>query len=195
MPVSPALLAHGRLGSSSVSGAANRLTVSNGGVLQARTGDVGLIPTSSNNVAVVTGSGSLWSNALELVLGFDSPGNQLVISNGGMVRNGVGYIGTSPSANNNLVVTGPRVGLDHRRGATVVSAAPWRNQLHQQRRPVVNTDGFIGFNAASRDNTSARDRQRDGLEQSGDEREGSGSDNVLIASNGAVVADGMASRP
>src|SRR5258708_1987513 len=91
-----------------LNGAANQLTVSNGGVVQASVGDVGLVPTSSNNVAVVTGTGSLWSHALELVFGFDSPGNQLVIGNGGMVRNGVGYLGNTASANNNVaVVTDP----------------------------------------------------------------------------------------
>src|SRR5580765_6676299 len=87
-----------------VNGAANRLTVSNGGVVQANVGDVGIAPTGSNNVVMVTGSGSLWSNKNELVLGFGSAGNQLVVSNGGVVRNTVGYVGNDASYSNNLAV-------------------------------------------------------------------------------------------
>lgn len=91
-----------------INGAANRLTVSNGGVVRANVGDVGILATSSDNVAVVTGSGSLWSNANELVLGFGSAGNQLAISNGGVVRNGVGYVGNDTSSSNSLaLVTDP----------------------------------------------------------------------------------------
>jgi T5SS/PEP-CTERM-associated repeat protein len=173
-----------------LNGAANQLTVSNGGVVTANVGDVGLVPTSSNNVAVVTGSGSLWSNALELVFGFDSAGNQMVISNGGMVRNGVGYLGNTASANNNLVVvTDPDSVWTNGSVLNVGYNGASGNQLRVSNGGrVVNSDGFIGFNATSRSNTvlvTGSGSTWNNLTNLTVGNNGSG--NLLIASNGATV--------
>jgi len=85
-------------------GAGNQLVVSNGGVLRANVSVVGVSFSSSSNVAVVTGSGSLWTNAT-IQIGFGSAGNQLVVSNGGVLRSSLGYLGTGGS-NNLALVTG-----------------------------------------------------------------------------------------
>src|SRR6266481_6132329 len=89
------------------SGSANRLVVSNGAVVADVDGFLGHDPGASNNVAVVTGVGSVWSNRLNLNVGFDGAGNQLVVSNGAFVRANIGQIGFNPSSSNNLaLVTG-----------------------------------------------------------------------------------------
>jgi T5SS/PEP-CTERM-associated repeat protein len=84
-------------------GSFNTLFVSGGGRVRNGVGVVGLTPSASNNLAVVTGSGSLWSNAFSLSIGNGSSGNQLLVSEGGTVRNDYGSIaGTS----NLVTVTG-----------------------------------------------------------------------------------------
>jgi T5SS/PEP-CTERM-associated repeat protein len=88
-------------------GSFNRLVVSNGAVVADVDGFVGHDPGASNNLAVVTGVGSLWTNSDGLLVGYQEGRNQLVVSNGGVVVSGIGYLGYFASANNNLaVVTG-----------------------------------------------------------------------------------------
>ena len=173
-----------------LNGAANRLTVSNGGVVQARVGDVGITATSSNNVAVVTGAGSLWSNALELVFGFSSAGNQLVISNGGMVRNSIGFLGSDANANNNLaVVTDPGSLWTNGAALNVGINGASGNQLRiSNGGRVVNSDGFIGFSATSRSNTVLVTGSGSVWNNLANLVVGNfGSGNALTASNGATV--------
>jgi T5SS/PEP-CTERM-associated repeat protein len=74
-------------------GAFNQLVVSNGALLVNGNGHLGFRPASSNNVAVVTGAGSVWSNRAELDIGFDSDGNRLVVSSGGVVMDDLGVTG------------------------------------------------------------------------------------------------------
>src|SRR5258708_1465958 len=64
-------------------GAFNRLVVSNGATVKDAVGFVGENVSASNNLAVVTGPGSVWSNASSFFLGFFGAGNELVVSNGG----------------------------------------------------------------------------------------------------------------
>src|SRR5207249_3720292 len=85
----------------------NHLVATNGGVVRNARGFLGYVSSSSNNVAVVTGAGSLWTNALELSVGNFGAGNQLVATNGGLVQNTTGTLGNHVGANFNLArVTG-----------------------------------------------------------------------------------------
>jgi T5SS/PEP-CTERM-associated repeat protein len=90
------------------SGSGNTLTIANGAAIFATGGGyVGYTATSSNNVATVTGSGSIWSNNADFVVGYYSFGNSLLITNGGCVFNNDGFIAYQTNANNNAVtVTG-----------------------------------------------------------------------------------------
>ena len=93
------------------SGASNAMLITNGGVVTGEYGVVGNYSTSSNNLVLVTGTNSVWTNAGDIAVGFDGSGNSLVISNGGAVlggTNGVGgIIGADiPSSNNAVLVTG-----------------------------------------------------------------------------------------
>jgi len=86
-------------------GAVNRLVVSNGALLYAEIASMGGSISSSNNEAVVTGAGSLWSNSVFLVVGSGSRGNRLTVTNGGTVHAGNGvFIGGNPSSTNNFII-------------------------------------------------------------------------------------------
>jgi T5SS/PEP-CTERM-associated repeat protein len=85
----------------------NSLTVANGGTLYAESGTVGMgFPSGgSNNTGLVTGRGSVWSN-LFLHIGWNTGGNSLVISNGGMAVNSGLDTGLGAGDGNQIVVTG-----------------------------------------------------------------------------------------
>jgi T5SS/PEP-CTERM-associated repeat protein len=88
-------------------GSASRLVVSNGAFARSHNGYLGPYLSSSNNLAVVTGSGSVWSNANVFYIGFNGAGNQLVVSNGGVLRDNSSNVGVNSSSSNNVaVVTG-----------------------------------------------------------------------------------------
>jgi T5SS/PEP-CTERM-associated repeat protein len=85
-------------------GAYCSLVISNGGAALCREGYVGGIYGRSN-IAIVTGSGSVWSNRSYLEVGANQPWNTLIVSNGGAVFSGNGYAG-SGGCNNSVLITG-----------------------------------------------------------------------------------------
>lgn len=88
-------------------GAANRLIVSNAATLDNNSGVIGSRIDSSNNVALITGGGSLWSNRNDLDIGIIGRGNQMLVSAGGWVVNRNARLGGNASGSNNFVrVTG-----------------------------------------------------------------------------------------
>src|SRR5262249_33586356 len=75
-------------------GSGNSLTIRDGGAVVNFEGYVGGgfysgAPWTSNNIVLVTGSGSLWSNRSSLNFCVAYMGNSLVISNGGTVFSGL----------------------------------------------------------------------------------------------------------
>ena len=89
-------------------GSFSRFVVSNGALVRNDTGEIGARDSATNNLALVTGPGSVWSNASTLIIGRSGSGNLLVVSNGGMVRSASSFFGISSSTSNNMaVVTGP----------------------------------------------------------------------------------------
>lgn len=89
-------------------GAGNQLTISAGGSVKNASGYIGAyLAASSNNIVLVTDTGSIWSNSASLYVGHTGSGNQLTIANSGTVYNASGYIGNDSFASNNAVlVTG-----------------------------------------------------------------------------------------
>jgi T5SS/PEP-CTERM-associated repeat protein len=94
------------------------LVVSNGGQVLSVHGYAGVL---GSNSVLVTGSGSVWRNSLDLYVGSHGSGNSLVVSNGGQMINGTSfspggggncYIGGDPNLfptganSNSVVVTG-----------------------------------------------------------------------------------------
>ena len=95
------VIGHGN-GSSS-----NSLTISAGGIVYNNYGTIGKDYTANNNMVLVTGSGSIWTNALDLYVGETGCFNSLTIASGGMVYSANAVIGSDANANNNRVlVTG-----------------------------------------------------------------------------------------
>jgi T5SS/PEP-CTERM-associated repeat protein len=85
----------------------NTLLITNGGTLFVSGDfiDVGETPAAPNNRVLVSDPGSLLHNNGNLSVGYDSSGNQLVVSNGAAVVNQYGSLGLFGNANT-AVVTG-----------------------------------------------------------------------------------------
>lgn len=93
--------------------AGNSLIISSGGTVSnigiCSVGDGG---SASNNVATVTGTGSLWSVSNTLKIGHNNgPGNSVVVTNGGRLVTASGWIGrlssgTKVNQNNAMTITG-----------------------------------------------------------------------------------------
>jgi T5SS/PEP-CTERM-associated repeat protein len=92
-------------GSITLNTAYNELWIRNGGqVVNAVFSYVGQY--GSNNLAWVTDPGSLWTNKLDLYLGWGSRGNQLVVSNGATVAVNSLIVAANGGSQHKLVLTG-----------------------------------------------------------------------------------------
>src|SRR5439155_4497842 len=111
---------------------------------------------TSNNLAVVTGSGSLWSNSFDLRVGEVGAANRLIVSNNAVVAAGTAvYIGFDPaSTRNRLTVDGGTLRttnaaatavLDIRRGTNVLNAG----LIEVDKLLLTNTLGFFEFNGGA----------------------------------------------
>ena len=164
-------------------GTGNRVVISDGGQLlnnDSGSSYIGYAPgvgSSSNNSVVVTGPDSFWNSQAALTVGYaQGTGNRLVISNGGIVANDVGFVGRSyagfgsaeGSSNNWALVTGTSsvwcnqklyVGYGGSSNLLTIVDAGW----------VFASDLFIGYT---------------------DTDYGGGPNNVGIASNNVVRVDG-----
>ena len=87
-------------------GAGNRLTITNSGQVVCH-GDSfvgGFNDDGSDSVALVTGSGSVWTNGGDIYIGYFSSANLLTITNGGRVTSQGGNIGAFNSSDNRVIV-------------------------------------------------------------------------------------------
>jgi len=82
-------------------GEANRLTLSDGAVVQNSSGQIGY--WSGSNVVLVIGTGSVWSNSASLYVGYYGSSNQLRIAAGATVVANGAWIGYNASSSNNVV--------------------------------------------------------------------------------------------
>ncbi len=105
-------------------GAFNVLIVTNAGKANVTGGFsiVGNSAVSSNNTVLVSGPGSIWSNAFFVFIGNTGSFNQLIVNNGGKVFDSTGgSIGDSSGANNNSVtVTGAGSVWTNNSGSTLL---------------------------------------------------------------------------
>ena len=127
----------------------NQLVVSNGGVVANRIGHLGYFSIANNNVAVVTGAGSVWSNRLSLNVGFDGAGNRLVVSNGATVAVGANAVlGAANTASSNAVlVTGSGSACLVSSNLVVGSNGAFNVLRISDGGRVANDQGFIGANS------------------------------------------------
>jgi T5SS/PEP-CTERM-associated repeat protein len=82
------------------------LQVNSSGVLSNGSGALGYAAGGSNNIAVVSGTGSTWKNATNLTIGFLGAGNQLIITNGGRAIDQAGTLGYTNANGSVGLVTG-----------------------------------------------------------------------------------------
>ena len=106
-------------------GSYSLLTVTNGGRVVNKVGNLSLNNGSGNNSVVVTGSGSLWTNNGNLNIGNSGPFNQLVVSNGGVVAcSGSLGVGNSGASNQLMVLSGATM-ADNNGRLGVFAFADW----------------------------------------------------------------------
>lgn len=85
------------------SGSFNTLIISNGATVSDDVGRIGYTGTSSNNLAIVTGGNSLWTNRSALHIGQTGPDNTLVVTDDGAVATHQLFLGLFASSFNNLL--------------------------------------------------------------------------------------------
>jgi T5SS/PEP-CTERM-associated repeat protein len=85
-----------------------QLVVSNGAALKSSFLLTGSYLSASNTVVTITGAGSVWTNSADGFIGYASPANRLIISNGGRFRSSRVYIGLNLGGpvSNSALVTG-----------------------------------------------------------------------------------------
>ena len=133
----------------------NALIITNAGTLTSTAGIIGNSAFSSNNYALVTGVGSVWTNSSSLTIGSTGSFNQLTISNGGKVQNGYGYVGNNSNAAYNAVLVTDAGSFWSNSSTLYVGYAGSSNSLTiANGARVLDPTGSIG-NYAGADNNSA----------------------------------------
>ena len=124
-------------------GFGNQLTVKNGGQLRVASNSfdyvyqgynsvIGWGGYSSNNTVTVTGSGSVWSNAFGIEVGYSGYDNQLSIQDGGQVLGGIRVcVGDGPgmTPSGNRILVGGTNSLLSATSLVVGTFTAWYNQI------------------------------------------------------------------
>jgi T5SS/PEP-CTERM-associated repeat protein len=130
------------------------VSVSNGGSLRSAGCSIGSSGNTSNNEALVTGPGTLWTDLGEIHVGGVGSANRLVLSNGALVLESASIVVGSDQAsrNNRLVVDGGNLvatnaanrGLDVRHGTAIRLGKSDPGAVSGQ--VVTTTTDFVGAN-------------------------------------------------
>jgi T5SS/PEP-CTERM-associated repeat protein len=172
-------------------GAFNRLVVSNGATVRDNSSELGLNVSASNNVAVETGSGSVWS-ASGFSLGFNGAGNQLIVSNGGVLRANSSSAGISSTSSNNLAIVTGSGSLWTNAAGIQFGFGGAGNQLIVSDGGVLHSSpGFLGSGAAASSNVALVTGSGSLWTNTSELYVGhSGAGNRLMVSAGGTVRDG-----
>ncbi len=133
------------------SGSSNRLTITGQGQVICDNGYVGFDLGSRSNVVQVSASGSVWSNRFDLSVGYRGSENQMVISSGGQVFDGVGYVGYGQSgfgyvgSSNTVVVTGASSVWSNRSDLYVGQHGLGNRLTIDNAGKVFNANGYVGY--------------------------------------------------
>ena len=126
-------------------GMAGNLIISNGATMNsAQEGVLAQDATSSNNTALVTGSGSAWNNADNTYIGHSGPANTLTISNGGWVNDLSGAVGFQ-SDSNSVMVTGTGSTWTNYQEVYVGYFNSGNSLVISNGGQVLDYDGYIGY--------------------------------------------------
>jgi T5SS/PEP-CTERM-associated repeat protein len=163
-------------------GTANQLIITNlsygyyigaiyGGVYSSA-GYVGYMPSSSNNIVLIAGTGSFWAmrgtgvnDSGNFYVGYAGAANQLIISNvsqgyqrmfnlyDGAVYDNIGKVGYMESSSNNTVlVSGTNSAWDNSSDLTVGYDGRGNQLVITNGGSVLNRFGYLGFNSSGRSN-------------------------------------------
>ncbi|MBI5820984.1 MAG: hypothetical protein HZA88_18595, partial [Verrucomicrobia bacterium] len=136
-------------------GSFNELTITNGGMVIGGVGVIGNASLSSNNIGIVTGAGSLWTNSADLTVGNDGSFNQLTIANSGTVFGANGYVGNNAGAGNNALLVTDSGSVWSNSGQLYVGRSGSGNSLTiANGAGVFSGNGcYIGYNSAASNNS------------------------------------------
>lgn len=172
-------------------GAANTLTLADGGTACSTWGYLGYEADASNNTVTVTGPASAWNCATNLYLAFYGHGNSLAIAGGGSVRNAQGVVGISTNASNNSVtVAGPGSLWTNREWLALGFSGAGNTLSVSDGGAVCNTEGVVGYDYSAGNNAATVSGQGSTWSNSGWLAIGLlGSGNTLSILDGGVVHD------
>jgi T5SS/PEP-CTERM-associated repeat protein len=171
--------------------AGNSLIISNGGTVVAFEGClIGLRTTSSNNLLLITGTGSRLNNNIPsgVVVGYGAPSNRLIISNGGAV-DGTGsvIVGAQTNSSNNFVHVSGVGSSINAGGVTVGSREPGNSLIIDEGAAVRTQSGSIGTSAFSSNNIVTVSGEGSIWSNSSTFSVGVGSGNAVAISNGGTL--------
>ena len=133
------------------------LQIINSGVLSNRLGILGFEISASNNVAIV--NNGVWRNQDptfgSLTVGYNSSGNQLIVTNGGKVFSRLGELGGFPSSSNNVaVITGTGSVWSNEVSLDIGNTGGGNQLIVTNGGYVLTADSFVGRNASSSKNVA-----------------------------------------
>ncbi len=172
-------------------GACNRVMVSEGAAVSALETRFSYNPASTNNEAVLTGVGSVWTNTSVLELGYiGGGGNRFVIADGGVLVNSNAFLGHNQfSANNEMLVTGAGSLCINSGGLHIGEFGAGNRLIITNGGRVVSREGFLGAESSSRTNEAIVTGPGTEWQVQGNLVVGFiGEGNLLVVSNGASVS-------
>jgi T5SS/PEP-CTERM-associated repeat protein len=140
-----------------VNAGGNTLIITNGGQFSSSTDSnnytrLGGSVNSTNNQAIVDGSGSVWNNGGQLQLGSNGVNNTVTIKNGGEMTSTAGLIGMGASSSNNAATVNGANSLWISSGGITVGLSGSSNQLAVGNSGEVITTGLTLSSGASSNN-------------------------------------------
>jgi T5SS/PEP-CTERM-associated repeat protein len=174
-------------------GANASLVVSNGAFVEDGSASFGFRLESSNDIALVTGSGSLWSNRFGLDVGGLGRGNQMIVSDGGWVASRSARLGVDASSSNNFaLVSGSGSVWSNATSLSVGNIAPGNRLVIEAGGRVDSDTGLVGdFNSASNNEAFVTGPSSLWINRSGLTIGSQIGRNRLVVSNGAAVWSGQ----
>jgi T5SS/PEP-CTERM-associated repeat protein len=174
----------------------NALTISNGGVVYNNSGAIIGVQLGANyNIATVSGPGSVWDAGITpCYVGYNGSGNTLVVTNGGAMYNGHGYIGYFPSALSNAVnVTGAGSVWSNRNELRVGDYGTASALTIANSGVVFNANGYIGYQTSASNSTATVTGSRSVWNNATNLYVGvySTGNALTISDGGAVLAQGV----
>ncbi len=132
----------------------NSLNIANGGLLQGTNSYVGYSSGSSRNVALVTDSGSIWTNSDILSVGETGTLNQLTITNLGQAYARSVVIGNASGGNTNTITVTSTGSLLWSSSTLTVGNSGSSNRFNILNGALAqNATGYVGYSSSAKMNT------------------------------------------